>query len=134
MGVICKALNLYLSDPESLHSILRFLSAVSSLSSKISIFRDYPDWMPFCHIWYNDSAAPVVSQVSEVGEAGYPLGGYPHVGDKENLLDAFLFSCRALEAREDRIPVSVSLLQSECPETETATNNLRIHYQRCVYL
>ena len=85
------------------------------------IFRDYPDWLPYCHIWYNDSAAPVVSQVSWVGEAGYPMGGYPHVGDKENLLDAFLLSCKALEAREDRIPISVSLLQSECPKTHTAS-------------
>ena len=73
----------------------------------------------------------MVSQVSEVGEAGYPFGDYPHEGEKENLLDAFLFSCKALEASEDRIPVSVSLLQSECPKTETASNNLRIYYQRC---
>ena len=96
------------------------------------IFRDYPDWLPYCHIWYNDSAAPVVSQVSWVEEAGYPMGGYPHVGDKENLLDAFLLSCKALEAREDRIPVSVSLLQSECPKTQTASNNLRINYERYI--
>ena len=73
----------------------------------------------------------MVSQVSEVGEAGYPFGDYPHEEDKENLLDAFLFSCKALGSREDRIPVSVSILQSECPKTETASNNLRINYQRC---
>ena len=72
----------------------------------------------------------MVSQVTQFGEAGYPLGGYPHDGDKENLLDAFLLSCKALEASEDRIPVSVSLLQSECPVSETASNNLRISYQR----
>ena len=96
----------------------------------VYIFRDYPDWLPFCHIWYNDSVYPVVSQVSEFGEAGYPLGEYPHEGDKENLLDAFLLSCKALEAREDRIPVSVSLLQSECPLSETASNNLRIYNER----
>ena len=72
----------------------------------------------------------MVSQVSQVIDAGYPFRGYPHDGDKENLLDAFLLSCHALEAREDRIPVSVSLLQSECPEIEAASNNLRIHYKR----
>ena len=94
------------------------------------MYRDYPDWLPFCHIWYNDSKAPVVSQVSEFGAAGFPLGGYPHDGDKENLLDAFLLSCRALESKQDRIPVSVSLVQSKCPKTETASNNLRISYLR----
>ena len=65
----------------------------------ICLFREYPDWLPFCHIWYNDSVYTVVRQVSEFGEAGYPLGGYHHEGDKENLLDAFLLSWKALEAR-----------------------------------
>ena len=72
----------------------------------------------------------MVSQVTQFGEAGYPLGGYPHDGEKENLLDAFLLGCKALEASEDRIPVSVSLLQSECPQTETSSNNLRIYNER----
>ena len=37
-----------------------------------------------------------------------------------------MMSCRALEAKEDRVPVSVSLVQAECQKGVKPSNNLRI--------
>ena len=37
-----------------------------------------------------------------------------------------MLSCPALEAREDRVPVSVSLVQAECQQGVKPSNNLRI--------
>ena len=37
-----------------------------------------------------------------------------------------MLSCPALEAREDRLPVSVSLVQTVCQQGVKPTNNLRI--------
>ena len=37
-----------------------------------------------------------------------------------------MLSCPALEAREDRLPVSVSLVQAECQQGVKPSNNLRI--------
>ena len=41
-----------------------------------------------------------------------------------------MLSCPALEVREDRIPVSVSLVQTECQEGIKPSNNLRILNRR----
>ena len=70
----------------------------------------------------------------EIASVGFPMGGYPHEGEKANLLDAYLLSCK-FEFQEDRIPISVSLLGSKCPKDERASNNLRIHFHRyfCAY-
>ena len=56
---------------------------------------------------------------------GYPFGGWAGEG-RENLLNAYMLSCPALEAREDRLPVSVSLVQTVCQQGVKPTNNLRI--------
>ena len=37
-----------------------------------------------------------------------------------------MMSCSALEAKEDRLPVSVSLVQAECQKGVKPSNNLRI--------
>ena len=37
-----------------------------------------------------------------------------------------MLSCPALEAREDRVPVSVSLVQAKCQQGVKPSNNLRI--------
>ena len=41
-----------------------------------------------------------------------------------------MLSCHALEAREDRVPVSVSLVQTTCQQGVKSTNNLRIFNRR----
>ena len=41
-----------------------------------------------------------------------------------------MLSCPALEAREDRVPVSVSLVQTECQQGVKPSNNLRILNRR----
>ena len=56
---------------------------------------------------------------------GYPTGGWAGKG-AENLLNFYMLSCHALEAKEDRIPVSVSLVQTECQKGVKPSNNLRI--------
>ena len=60
---------------------------------------------------------------------GYPFGGWASEG-AENLLNAFMLSCPALEAREDRVPVSVSLVQTVCQQGVKPSNNLRIYNRR----
>ena len=42
---------------------------------KCSSFREKPTVVPYCHIWYNDSLAPVVSEVSELEKADPRVGG-----------------------------------------------------------
>ena len=88
------------------------------------LIREKPTLMPFCHIWYNDTHAPVVSQVNGFGKVDARLGGYPN--PEKRLLDSYLLSCDVPEAARHRIPVSVSLLTTECPGDEAASNNLRI--------
>ena len=56
---------------------------------------------------------------------GYPFDGWAGEG-AENLLNAYMLSCPALEAREDRHPVSVSLVQTLCQQGVKPSNNLRI--------
>ena len=41
-----------------------------------------------------------------------------------------MLSCHALEARGDRVPVSVSLVQTACQQGVNPTNNLRIFNRR----
>ena len=48
----------------------------------------------------------------------------------EKLLNAYMLSCPALEAEEDRIPVSVSLVQAQCQQWVKPSNNLRIFNRR----
>ena len=55
----------------------------------------------------------------------YPFDGWAGEGT-ENLLNAYMLSCTALEAMEGRLPVSVSLVQTECQQGATPSNNLRI--------
>ena len=61
-------------------------------------------------------------------QVGYPFSGWADRESKgdEKLLNAFMMSCRALEAKEDRLPVSVSLVQAECQKGVKPSNNLRI--------
>ena len=80
--------------------------------------------MPFCHIWYNHTQAPIVSKVSGFGKVDARLGGYPN--PEKRLLDAYLLSGEVPEAVRHRLPVSVSLLTTKCPGNKAASNNLRI--------
>ena len=54
----------------------------------------------------------------------YPFDGWAGEG-AENLLNAYMLSCPALEAKEGRLPVSVSLVQAQCQQGKPS-NNLRI--------
>ena len=58
-------------------------------------------------------------------QIGYNVGGWAGEG-AENILNACMLSCPALEAREDRLPVSVSLVQAKCQQGVKPSNNLRI--------
>ena len=58
-------------------------------------------------------------------QIGYPFGGWAGEG-AEKLLSAYMLSCPALEAEEDRVPVSVSLVQTQCQKGVKPKNNLRI--------
>ena len=71
-----------------------------------------------------------MSQVRGFGKVDSRLGGYPN--PEKRLLDAFLLSCEVPEAARHRVPVSVSLLTTECPEDEAASNNLRIFSKKYV--
>ena len=62
-------------------------------------------------------------------QIGYPFEGWAGEG-AETILNAFMLSCPALEAREDRAPVSVSLVQTECQQGVKPSNNLRILNRR----
>ena len=62
-----------LEDDSQMHSKNDFVCPKSMFS-----FREEPTLMPFCHIWYNDTKVPVVSQVSEFGKVDARLGGYPN--------------------------------------------------------
>ena len=86
--------------------------------------REKPTLMPFWHIWYNDTQAPLVSQVSGFGKVDARLGGYPN--PEKRLLDTYLLSCEVPEAARHGVPVSVSLLTAKCPGDKAASNNLRI--------
>ena len=84
--------------------------------------------MPYCHIWYNDTKNPVVSQVSVFEKADARIGGYPN--PEKRLLDAYHLSCVVPKNEQHRTPISVSLLRTECPRDESASNNLRIYFKR----
>ena len=66
-----------------------------------------------------------VSNIIHHPQIGYPFGGWAGEG-AETLLSAYMLSCSALEAREDRVPVSVSLVQAKCQQGVKPSNNLRI--------
>ena len=70
-----------------------------------------------------------MSQSSFLLQIGYPFDGWAGEG-QETILNAYMLSCPALEAREDRTPVSVSLVHTECQQGVKPSNNLRILNRR----
>ena len=79
---------------------------------------------PFCHIWYNNYDPPVVSPVTEFQSIGPTIG----LG-KTGLLYPHLLSCRPPETMRHLTPMSVSLVEAECPGS-TPSNNLRVFYDK----
>ena len=79
-------------------------------------FREWPELKLFCHIWFNDTLALVVSNVTalEPLASGSYREEYPHDGDKRRLMDPALLSCPVPPSHQSRVPESVSLLQTEC--------------------
>ena len=70
-----------------------------------------------------------MDESSSLPQIGYPFDGWAGEG-QETILNAYMLSCPALEARQDRAPVSVSLVQTECQEGIKPSNNLRILNRR----
>ena len=66
-----------------------------------------------------------MDESSSLPQIGYPFDGWAGEG-QETILNAYMLSCPALEARQDRAPVSVSLVQTECQQGIKPSNNLRI--------
>ena len=56
----------------------------------------------------------------------YSRSYYPHEGDKARLVDPALLSCPLPASHSARVPESVTLMQTECPQSEMASNSLRI--------
>ena len=75
--------------------------------------------MPFCHIWYRNSDSPVISPVTKV-QAMLGFG---------NFLAPHLLSCRPPESMKHLVPVSVSLVGTECPGSKPS-NNLRVYFDK----
>ena len=75
--------------------------------------------MPFCHIWYKNSDSPVVSPVTKF----QPILGFG------NFLAPHLLGCHPPEWVRHLVPVSVSLVEAECPRTKPS-NNLRVYFNK----
>ena len=58
-------------------------------------------------------------------KVGSPDGDWARE-ERDDLLSPYLLSCPVLKGKEDKIPVSVSLVQSECQKDKKPSNNLRI--------
>ena len=85
----------------------------------------------FCHIWYSGSPVPVVSEIISVeliGNIYLYSTFYPLKDDKKNIHLPYLLACKLPKFHENRVPVSVSIIDSKCPKTYSPSNNLRIHY------
>ena len=67
-----------------------------------------------------------VTALEPLAAGSYRYYYYPHDGDKGRLMDPALLSCPLPPSHKDRLPESVSLLQTKCPQSEKASNNLRI--------
>ena len=80
--------------------------------------------MPFCHIWYNNSATPVVSPVTNFEEVG---STEDDLGD-EDFLYPHILGCYSTDSVKNLFPVSVSLVETECPKSKPS-NNLRVFYK-----
>ena len=118
------------------------LGLILSTPCLVCFFRGRPTSLPFCHTWYNDSKSPAVTQVEyfeqvitslinhqtlyvHILKVGVPDGDWARE-ERDDLLQPYLLSCPILKGKEDRIPVSVSLVQSECQKDKKPSNNLRI--------
>ena len=81
--------------------------------------------LPFCHIWYKNSDIPVVSPVTSLQEVARGHGVTQYGG----YLKPHLLGCYPPDSAKDLVPVSVSLVEKECPRSKPS-NNLRIHFDR----
>ena len=79
--------------------------------------------MPFCHIWYKNSTSPVVSPATNI----IPVGRSNALG-KDGFLYPHILSCNAPDSLKHMVPLSVSLMENECPQNKPS-NNLKLYYQ-----
>ena len=92
-------------------------------------FRVGPSIKPFCHFWYKHLEYPVVRQVTEINWAGPSYAwSYPHDGKKKNILNPYVLGCKAPILENDYVPSSVSLVDVNCSENETPSNNVLINF------
>ena len=81
--------------------------------------------LPFCHIWYNSSAIPIVSPVTSLQTVGPTHGGL----GKGDIVFPHLLGCYPQDSVKHLVPVAVSLVETKCPGSK-ASNNLRVHFDR----
>ena len=81
--------------------------------------------LPFCHIWYNNSATPIVSAVTNYQAVGNTHGGL----GQDNLLYPHILGCYPPDSVKHLVPVSVSLVETDCPRSKPS-NNLRVYYDK----
>ena len=86
--------------------------------------------MPFCHIWYKDSKAPIVSRVTKFEKAGAGYGWPRNKERREGLLNPFLMGCRPPATHRHLVPESVSLVDRRCHRDKVPSNNLRVNFDK----
>ena len=89
-----------------------------SLKSNMHFFRR-KGALPFCHIWYNNSGIPVISPVTNFQNIQY--GG--------NSLKPFILGCYPPDSMKHLVPVSVSIVETECPKSKPS-NNLKVYFDK----
>ena len=92
--------------------------------------REKPKSLPFCHIWYKDSRAPVVSRVTRFEKAGAGYGWPQNEDRRAGLLNPFLLGCRPPASHRHLVPGSVSLVDRRCPGEKAPSNNLRVNFNK----
>ena len=75
--------------------------------------------LPFCHLWYNNSEVPEISPVTNFQNIYY--GG--------NYLNPHILGCYPPDSMKHIVPVSVSLVETECPKSKPS-NNIQVHFDR----
>lgn len=87
------------------------------------IDRIQPNVKTYCHFWFDGQKEPHIVKTFEYKYIWHnKWGNY-----KQGIYQPYLIACRIPKPFHGIVPASVSLVEKEC---ETATNNLRVIYNR----
>ena len=75
--------------------------------------------LPFCHLWYKNFTAPIVSPARDFYDVD------PNKGPKNYLQYPLILGCYPPDSVKHLVPMSVSLVETRCPK-KTPSNNLRV--------